>query len=754
MIDRCQNAADAHDGLEQQDVNVLKLLYLIRYIDDIKANIENISILMIDDIHADKITLRASIAASLDRLLTQNYISRNGDTYTFLTDEEQDVAVEIKNTSVDSAQIVQSISQTVYGEIYPAKKFKYGRYDFAYDQYVDETLNGASCGGMRLRIVTAAADFLEGGEARLLMESQINNEAIVVLSADTPYYDELEQAMRIRKYVKKRNVSQMPESFQRIIRDRNDEARRLESHARSLIEKAIVDGKFYVHGEILEQRSGSAKEKLDGAMTSLVESVYSKLNYVNRFADSDADILEILNGAYEETGIAGTGANNEEALNEISQWLELKNQNGVGGTISMGDVQRRFQALPFGWREIDIAALVARLVVQQKIQIRYGGAVVEKDDRRLVDYLRKKSEIDKAIVVRKVAPPEELIRKSVAFLRDYKNAMDVPTDADALNSYVLAIFEAKREYCQKLLDNYYSNGTYDEISGEVVQTCCFVVSNYHIEQYAGNYIRLVDYTSSSEKEQQFQVASNRYTKTTASFMSVPGTPVCYWLSSRILTAFKKPLVGDVSSTRQGLKTSDDKRFIRLFYEVDASKIGAGVCSLEAASRSRKKWFWLNKGGQIRWYGNNIHLINWENDGKEIKEYATQLTGSYSKNITAIDAYFKHCISWPQISMSRPSFRFIPDGFIFASAGPSLFVNDEAQKWYMLGLLNSSVTQNILDAINPTINFGVSDILKVPFVYTSEHKDEVEYAVKKLVSIAVENWNAQELSWDFKRNPLI
>lgn len=462
VIDRCQNAADAHDGLEQQDVNVLKLLYLIRYIDDIKANIENISILMIDDIHADKITLRASIAASLDRLLTQNYISRNGDTYTFLTDEEQDVAVEIKNTSVDSAQIVQSISQTVYGEIYPAKKFKYGRYDFAYDQYVDETLNGASCGGMRLRIVTAAADFLEGGEARLLMESQINNEAIVVLSADTPYYDELEQAMRIRKYVKKRNVSQMPESFQRIIRDRNDEARRLESHARSLIEKAIVDGKFYVHGEILEQRSGSAKEKLDGAMTSLVESVYSKLNYVNRFADSDADILEILNGAYEEIGIAGTGANNEEALNEISQWLELKNQNGVGGTISMGDVQRRFQALPFGWREIDIAALVARLVVQQKIQIRYGGAVVEKDDRRLVDYLRKKSEIDKAIVVRKVAPPEELIRKSVAFLRDYKNAMDVPTDADALNSYVLAIFEAKREYCQKLLDNYYSKGTYPE----------------------------------------------------------------------------------------------------------------------------------------------------------------------------------------------------------------------------------------------------------------------------------------------------
>ena len=352
VIDRCQNAADANDGLEQQDVNVLKLLYLVRYIEDVKANIENIAILMIDDIHTDKIALRASITASLERLLTQNYISRNGDTYAFLTDEEQDIAIDIKNTPVDSAQIVQSISQTVYGEIYPAKKYKYGKYDFAYDQYVDETLNGASTGGMRLRIVTVASDLYGVGDQRLIMDSQVNNEAIVVLSADTPYFDELEQAMKIRKYVKQRNVSQMPESIQRIIRDRNDEARKLESHARSLIEKAIVEGKLYVHGEVLDPKCSSAKDKLDEAMKNLVESVYSKLNMVNQFVDSDADILAILNGAYEEVGFTGLGANNEDALNEISQWLELQNQNML--KTSMGDVQRRYQAIPYGWKEIDI----------------------------------------------------------------------------------------------------------------------------------------------------------------------------------------------------------------------------------------------------------------------------------------------------------------------------------------------------------------------------------------------------------------
>lgn len=460
VIDRCQNAADAHDGLEQQDVDVLKLLYLVRYIDDIKANIENIAILMIADIHTDKIALRAQIADSLDRLLSQNYIARNGDTYAFLTDEEQDIATDIKNTSVDSAQIVQSISRTVYGEIYPSKKYKYGRYDFPYDQYVDETLNGSASGGMCLRIVTVASDLYGSGDQNLIMKSQVNNEVIVVLSDETPYFDELEQAMKIRKYVKQRNVSHLPESIQRIIRERNEEARKLEDHARSQIEKAIVDGKFYVHGEVLNLKSGSAKDKIDAAMKSLVESVYSKLNMVNQFADTDADVFSILNSPQDEITFTGLGANNEDALNDISQWLELQNQKML--KTSMGDVQRRYQAIPYGWKEIDIAALIARLIVQQKIQINYGGAMVGKDDHRLVDFLRKRTEIDKAIVVRHIAPDETLIRKSVAFLREYLGAMDIPSDENGLIGFVLNTFEIKRDHYKQLLDNFYAHNSYPE----------------------------------------------------------------------------------------------------------------------------------------------------------------------------------------------------------------------------------------------------------------------------------------------------
>ncbi len=125
MIDRCQEAADHRDGIEQYDVEILKLLYLIRYVDDVKANIDNITILMVDDIRADKINMRQDVQRSLDRLVSQNYVSRSGDTYMFLTDDEQDIAREIQHTPVDSAMVSQAVSNIIFGDLYQNKKLKY-----------------------------------------------------------------------------------------------------------------------------------------------------------------------------------------------------------------------------------------------------------------------------------------------------------------------------------------------------------------------------------------------------------------------------------------------------------------------------------------------------------------------------------------------------------------------------------------------------------------------------------------------------
>ena len=187
-------------------------------------------------------------------------------------------------------------------------------------------------------------------------------------------------------------------------------------------------------------------------MKQLIESVYFKLNLIDTFSEDDTDILNILNGAPQQNFIAGTGSNNEFALHEISQWLEERHMNHV--PVSMGDVQRRYQAIPYGWREIDIASLVARLIVAQKIEIRYGGAVVSKDDKNLVRYLRLKSEIDKVSVSRRISPSEGDMRKAVKFLREWLGQMSIAEDEDGLVAFVKDTLNTKLKHYEALLNEY------------------------------------------------------------------------------------------------------------------------------------------------------------------------------------------------------------------------------------------------------------------------------------------------------------
>lgn len=472
VIDRCQTAADNGNGIEQYDVSVLKLLYLIRYVDDIKANVDNITTLMVDDIRADKINMRKQVQESLDRLLSQNYIARNGDTYTFLTDDEQDIAREIKNTMVDSANIIQAIAQIIFADLYVSKKFNYGKYNFPYDQIVDETVIGQLSGSVRLRIVTVASDLYNAGHQALIMKSGAENEAIVLLSDSTPYFEEIENAMKIRKYVKSRNVAQLPEAIQAIIRGRQQQATVYEKRAKEYIASAILDAKYFVAGELLENRASNVKDKFDNALSALVESVYSKLSLVRKNFDSDADILEILSGSAAQYNADGTlFIDNIEAVEEIQQYLDLQAMKML--PTSMGDIQRRFSAIPYGWREQDIAAAVAGLILTQKVSIKYGGSTIQPSDRRMVDYLRRKTEIDKTIVLKRQVVDPILLKKSREFLREYFNVMNVPNDEDGLIAFVIEKFAEVKEKCENLLSSQYAFAKYPgkAIVEETIKLC-------------------------------------------------------------------------------------------------------------------------------------------------------------------------------------------------------------------------------------------------------------------------------------------
>ena len=453
VIERCERAAIDGNGIEMQDVDVLKLLYLVRYVDDVKANLDNIVILMADDIRLDKITMREQVRGSLDRLMSQNYIGRTGDTYNFLTDEEQDIARDIKNTPVATADIVGRIAQMIFADIYTTKKFRYGRYDFSFDQMVDGQAVGAVTGGMLLRILTVATDPTEKQELRLQTESA--GKALVVL-AENPYYESLESAMKIRKYVKQRNVAQLPKSMQDIIRDQQDEASRYEVTAADNLRKAIADAEYYVDGEHIEIKGGDAKSKIDQALEYLVSHVYSYLGLIVKFAETDADIYAILRP---DQQMLIEGNPNLDAAAKVEQYLEIQHKQNLPTTMS--DVQTRFQNKPYGWREIDIAAVVAWLIYDQKVTIKYGGATIQPSNPQLPDMLRKKSEIGKTSISTRISAPIQKIREVRDFLRDFFDEMDVPEDEDGLIAHIVEKFNEQLDHYIQL-DNKYEGHKYPD----------------------------------------------------------------------------------------------------------------------------------------------------------------------------------------------------------------------------------------------------------------------------------------------------
>lgn len=447
VIDRCQNAADEDRGIKPQDVDVLKLLYLIRYIDkDVKSTLDAIVILMADNINLDKIAKRSEVSESLDRLYNQNYIGRTGNTYNFLTDEEQDIAREIRDTSVDTAQIIERIGHLVFGNIYDKKKYRYKIYDFPYDQYVDGQANGSVIGGMKLQIYSIATDDAEKNELRLQTNSK--GQAIVVLG-DGKYYELIENALKIRKYVKTRNVAQLPKSVQDIIRNQQDEATKYENDALDAIKKAIETAEFYVDGEHIEIKAGDAKSKLDQALEYLVTHVYYDLELVGQTANDDSDIVAILTG--KDNYIAGTHPN-EGAAQKIEEYLEMQDMKHI--TTKMSDIQSRYQGIPSGWREIDIAAVVALLIYEQKVTIKYSGMTIQPNDSRLPDMLRKKSEVGKTEITKRHVVSPAKVKEAREFLRDFLDVMDVPADEDGLIAFIIEEFEKLEAHYNELSAKY------------------------------------------------------------------------------------------------------------------------------------------------------------------------------------------------------------------------------------------------------------------------------------------------------------
>jgi len=452
VIERCLRAAENRDGIEPQDVDLLKLLYLLRYIDDVPANIDNIVILMADNINVDKVVMRNQVRGSLDRLQSQNYIGLTADIYNFLTDEEQEIQREIfRNTLVDNSAIVADIGTKIFTDIYTTRKYRYKNNDFFFDQRVDTTNVGNVTGGMILQILTEVTDSTEKSKLHLMTDSK--GKAIVVL-ADTPYFKPIENALKIDKYAKQKNFGQLSEVKQAIISNYRNEAENYKKTARQELENAIVNAELYVDGEEIQIKTGSAKEKLDKALEYLVSHVYSELDLINKNADTDADILSALKGGYKNHMMPGmpNAYYNYDAAVKVEEFLEIQKNKNL--TTSMGDIQRRYRGIPYGWREIDIAVVVAMLIHEQKVTVKYGAVTIQPNDPKLPDMLRKKSEVDKTEISKRQSIAANKMRDAKVMLGDYFYEMNIPPDEDGLVDYIVKKFEEQKKHYEELLNRY------------------------------------------------------------------------------------------------------------------------------------------------------------------------------------------------------------------------------------------------------------------------------------------------------------
>ena len=337
--------------------------------------------------------------------------------------------------------------------------------------------------------------------------------------------------------------------------------------------------------------------------------------------------------------------------------------------------------------------------------------------------------------------------------------------------------------------------TFDELSGEVVQNTAFVLTKPRFSEYGmmtnfelaskpleerkaiinklieeedsgefkknmretkGTYYRLVDGKNCADKEQMFLANKDGnedgkhiyYANVEQkNFEKIAGAPIGYWVSPKIQEIFTSNLaLSAVCSPTQGLATADNARFLRLWFEPSYSRIEFGCENAALAARSQKKWFPYNKGGgSRRWYGQQEYVINWLNDGEEVKNNK----GAVIRNP---QFYFQPSISWSKVSSSSIAFRFYPKGFIFADAGMSIFSNKDLLE--LAAYCNSCVCSRLIKFLSPTMNYEAGQISQLPYkTLPINNQNTLEISEDK-ISISKSDWDAHETSWDFQRNELL
>ena len=297
---------------------------------------------------------------------------------------------------------------------------------------------------------------------------------------------------------------------------------------------------------------------------------------------------------------------------------------------------------------------------------------------------------------------------------------------------------------------------FEEISGEIVQTTSFVMRGTNIKNYLGIYVRLISANSQDTKEQMFLSGLNRFNTSKDTFTCIPEEPIVYWLPEKALLPYNNSvsLLGNVAAPCAGLATGDNNTFQRYWYEVFYNNIGFGVSDVDETEHRPEKWYPCNSSGEFRkWYTDNLLVVNWQYNGKEIKSFRNA-DGKLAARPQNTVRYFKEGLTWNKLSTSRFAVKYKMPGFVFDDTSRSAFPHELELLPYYIGSLCSCVTFSYLQALDPTMSFTNGDLVRIPMVVDVERKDIVTKLVKSCIKYSKTDWDSFETSWDFQYHPLL
>ena len=299
-------------------------------------------------------------------------------------------------------------------------------------------------------------------------------------------------------------------------------------------------------------------------------------------------------------------------------------------------------------------------------------------------------------------------------------------------------------------------GTFEELNSKVVQSVAYTYRNCSIKNYYSTYDRLFEKQglaeSNEEKQRWLLTGKHRYYSCVDSFQQIPGAPIAYWVKNTTFIAFSQnKALGEIGWASKGIITGDNTTYLRLWHEVCVDAINFVAKNIDDCLASDLKWYPCNKGGEFRrWYGNNEYIINWYNNGNEIMQRDTEKIRNCQDYK---DEYkFIPSITWTSVSTAKASFRF-SNMALSESAGMTLFV-DRANILYILGYLNSKVTEYFLSVLNPTLNYTAGAIACLPCCIQYSAQKHIDEIVRSTIAKEKEDWDSFEVSWHFQRHPLL